>query len=119
MSDDLRRLETEEQVERFYRARRRGGACAACGRKLEGDEPVYVEPFEDVRRQRGGFWAQAAVGSECASGELLHDAATRGPEHCAGCERPMYYGRADARRRRALCSQNCRSRADRRRQAGG
>jgi hypothetical protein len=118
VNDALRRLETEEQAERFYRARRRGGQCAACGRELAKDEPVFIERFEDAR----GRWntrATGPVGAECASTWLRRDAMDREPEHCAGCLRPMYYGVDHARRGRALCSQGCRHRALKRRQAGG
>ncbi len=45
MSDDVRRLTTEEQRERLHLARQRGGLCAACGRVLSDGEPVYVERF--------------------------------------------------------------------------
>jgi hypothetical protein len=45
MSDDPRRLTTEEQRERLYAARYRGSMCAACGRTLDPGEPVYWEQF--------------------------------------------------------------------------
>jgi len=118
VNDEVRRLRTEEQAERFYLARRRGGACAACGRELEHDEPIYVERFEDVR----GQWphrVRGPVGIECASDELRNDAMSRDPERCVGCRRPMYFGVESVRRRRTTCSQPCRNRAIKLRQAEG
>jgi len=118
MNDALRRLGTEEQVERFYRARRQGGMCAACGRALADDEAVYIERFTDAR----GRWTNRAIGpmgAECASTQLRQDTTNREPERCAGCLRPMYYGVESTLRRRALCSQACRHRAVKRWQAGG
>ena len=118
MNDEVRRLETEEQTERFYRARRRGGECTACGRELTDSETVYIERFTDVR----GRWVnrpRGPVGAECASDELRHAAASREPERCAGCGRPVYYRVESTRRKQALCSQICRNRAAVRRQAGG
>ena len=117
MNDAVRRLGTDEQVERFYRARRRGGGCAACGRSLGENEPVYIERFHDVR----GRWntrATGPVGAECASAGLLQDTTDREAERCVGCGRHMYYGVESARRKRALCSQACRHLAAKRRQAG-
>ena len=118
MSDDRRWLRTEEDVERFYRARRRGGECAACGRDLAKDEPIFIERFQDVRGQRTNRM-QGPVGFECASTELRLAVLGRTPEQCAGCSRPVYYGVDSKRRRQALCSQDCRNRAAMRRRGGG
>jgi hypothetical protein len=119
MSDEARRVMTEEEHDRFHLARKRGGMCAACGRVLADGEPVYVEPF--------AFWpggghvtrAYGPVGVECASMELRYDAERREPERCAGCGRPMHYREADVRRRRAICSRRCAARADRARWEAG
>jgi len=119
VNDEVRCLRTEEDVERFYLARRRGGECAACGRALTVDEPVYIERFEDARRRGAGPHVKCPVGAECASSELRRDALTREAERCAGCGRPVYYGGESTRRRQALCSQACRNRAASRRQVGG
>jgi hypothetical protein len=102
VSDDLRRLTTEEQREQLFTARRRGGMCAACGRVLSADEPAYIERFVV-----GGTWAAAPVGVECASPELLQQVAGQEPERCAGCGRGVYYRMASSRRRQALCSRAC------------
>jgi hypothetical protein len=116
VSDEVRRLRTEEDVARFYRARRQGGECAACGRRFGEIETVYIERFEDARRRDGGLQSQGPVGAECASTWLLQRATNREAERCAGCLRPMYYGVEHKRRRQALCSQNCRHLAVKRRQ---
>jgi hypothetical protein len=77
MSDDRRRLETEEQAERFFRARRRGGECAACGRGLGEVEPVYIERFLDAREH----WRNRARGPVGPVGRVcLRPVATRHDE---------------------------------------
>jgi hypothetical protein len=102
LSDDLRRLTTEERREQLYTARRYGGMCASCGRVLSADETVYIERFAG-----GGTWAEGPVGVECASPELLHQVAGQEPERCAGCGRGVYYRGASTKRQRALCSRYC------------
>ena len=109
MSDDLRRLTTEEQREQLYTARRRGGMCAGCGRVLSAAETVYIERFEIGPMAGYGTVARAAVGGECASPELLHQVAGQEPERCAGCGRGVYYRVASTKRRQALCSRYCRA----------
>src|SRR5438046_2087419 len=111
MSDNLRRLTTEEQRERLYLARRRGGMWAACGRVIGGDETVYVEHFRIGPEGSLGVIVWAAVGAECVSPSFLDDTREREPERCAGCGRGMYYRVPNTRRRRALCSRYCAGRA--------
>jgi hypothetical protein len=105
VSPVVRSLTTEEDRERFHAARRIGGLCAACGRALAPDEPVYVERFAT-----GMSYVHGPVGVECASSELLER--TRGwePERCVGCGRAMYYRAVGPRRVRAICSRRCVSR---------
>ena len=74
MSDDPRRLVTQEQWDRLHIARNNGGGCAACGRPLVDGEAVYVEQLViDIPRPPGQYVgarrgvAQAPVGAECAS----------------------------------------------------
>jgi hypothetical protein len=126
MSDDPRRLTTEEERERVRAARRRGSLCARCGKMLAADEPVYVErvavilkPFTAASTrssQRTVHW-DMPVGVECAAPEFVRRTEGRAPERCAGCGRPVYYTVQRAGRRRAVCSQVCRSRADNARRA--
>ena len=111
MSPHVRHLTTEAQREQFHLARRRGGMCAACGRRLDDGEPVYVERFT-LRPEKGRqTWSYGPVGAECASPESRQHARTQELEPCAGCGRPVSYRVAVDRRRRALCSKNCAQRA--------
>ena len=120
MSDDPRRLVTEEQRERLYAARYRGGLCAACGRVLVEGEPVYIDQVLVDRKPLaapGAGWTRATglreapLGEECASPAFLARTRERPPERCEWCERPMYYATQRAGRRRALCSKRCLERA--------
>ncbi len=111
MSDDLRRLTTEEQREQFHMARRRGGRCVACDRALDPNETVYIEQFEIGPESGLGVVARAAVGVECASPEFVEEMEGQEPERCAGCGRGVYYRASSIRRRQALCSRACSARA--------
>jgi len=125
MSDGPRRLTTDEQRRWLYASRQRGGLCAACGRALADDEPVYIEPVAVDRKPLaapGAWWQQATalreapLGRECASPGFLAVARERPPERCDGCGRPMYYATERAGRHRAVCSKRC---LDRARRTGG
>ena len=116
--DERRRVLTEEQAERLYRARRHGGLCAACGRDLAADETVYIERFEDARGRRTSQLV-GPVGVECSSDALRRAAPRRDPEWCAACGRPMYDRVGHTARTRAVCSQQCRRRAPKLQAGGG
>ena len=112
----MRRLTTDEQRERFYAAKDRGGLCAACGRPLGADEPVYIERVVVDRKllaAPGARWSHrsayrdAPLGEECASPEFLARTQGQTPEPCEHCGRPVYYDVARARRLRTLCSMRC------------
>ena len=114
------RLTTDAERERFSIAHERGGLCAACGRVLGGDEPVYIEPVMIERKPLtapGAWWSErpvrrdAPLGAECASPGFLARTEGRTPEWCANCERPVYYAKIRAGRRWALCSKRCSRRA--------
>jgi hypothetical protein len=107
VSDDVRRITTEAQRERFYLARKQGGQCVACSRALGADETVYVERFEAGPLTGRGTSATAPVGTECASRGFLDETKGQQSERCAGCGRGVYYRRPSARRRQALCSRVC------------
>jgi hypothetical protein len=108
MSDEgYRRVETEAQRERLYTAKRLGDRCAACGRPLGVDEPIYIEYFMATRR----IPAEAPVGVECASAAFLEGLRGREPERCVGCGRGVYYRSDRSTRRRATCSRRCATRA--------
>jgi hypothetical protein len=107
VSDDVRRITTEEQRERFYLARKQGGQCVACSRALGADETVYVERFEAGPLAGRLVYATAPVGAECVSPWFLDEMEGQEPERCAGCGRGVYYRRPSARRHQALCSRVC------------
>jgi hypothetical protein len=111
MSGDPRRLTTEEERERLHAARNNGGRCAACGKVLGPDEPVYWEHF--VVGKVGGIiqHPKAPVGAECAPPWFLEEMEQEQPEPCAGCGRPVYYAVTRAGRTRAACSRRCQLRA--------
>jgi hypothetical protein len=113
VSDEpARLLETEEQLLRLLAARRNGGVCAACDKRLVDDEIVWFELVVMRVRPRSKYWAP--LGEECVSPAFL--AATKGkvPGRCAGCGRGVYYARKGYRgneRTQSLCSRRCRYRA--------
>jgi hypothetical protein len=111
MSDDPRRLTTEEQRERLFAARYRGGMCAVCGRALDPGEPVYWERFTVGRIGGITHRPQAPVASEWASPWLRQQKEGEEPEHCVGCGRPVHYARPSVHRTEAVCSGRCRGRA--------
>jgi hypothetical protein len=107
MSDDPRRLTTEDERERLYAARYSGGLCSVCGRILDGDEPVY---WERVNVGTAGGYTNhphAPVGGECVLPGFLEEMEGRTPEPCAGCGRPVYYRGPRRGRHLALCSKRC------------
>jgi hypothetical protein len=118
VSNEQLRLTTEEERERLHAARRQGGLCAACGRELGAGETVYRERIAIVIDRSVGVGmshystvAQAPVGVECASPELLRHVEGTEPERCAGCGRGVYYRSRSSTRRQAICSKLCNSRA--------
>ena len=121
MSDDLHRVGTPEERDRFNAARALGGICAACGRALGDDEPVYIESVLLDRAAFGGPGVQwerdtvprdAPLGAECASPALVARKTGRGPERCQYCDRPVFYAKNRPGRQRASCSVRCKTRAD-------
>jgi hypothetical protein len=118
VSDDVRRVTTREEHDRFNAARSRGGLCAACGRALDPGETVYVEQMmidltalasPRVQWFRGGVRRDAPLGIECASRKFVARTAGRTPERCKRCDRPVYYAKERAGRQQAACSEHCRS----------
>ena len=114
MSVAERWARTDQQIDRMHMARRVGGFCTWCGRQLNDGETVYIDQFltGERRLRPDGLVAyrsiaNAPVGAECASPELLEEIAGQAPERCAGCGRGVYYRVVRAIRRRALCSRRC------------
>jgi hypothetical protein len=117
MSVPERWARTEGQIVLMYQARRQGGLCAWCGKRLDDGETVYIEQFLTGERpsERQGTGAHrsiasAPVGIECASPELLEQTEGQAPEPCAHCGRGVFYREARARRQQTSCSGRCRSR---------
>ena len=106
MSEGRLRVTTEADRARLQAARARAEVCGACGRPLGADETVYLERFAVVRSHLWG-----PVGRECASPDLLGQAAGTEPELCAACGRGVYYGSGYRRRGQAICSNLCAGRA--------
>ena len=122
MSDDMRRLTTDEQRARLYAARNSGGLCTACGRLLDDGEPVYIEYVAIDRKPlaaAGAQWRQTTayrdvpLGAECASPGFLARMVGQGPERCEHCGRPVYYDAEREGRYRVACSKRCSTRARR------
>ncbi len=107
MTDDPRRVLTEEERARIQEAKRSGRLCALCGRGIDEGETVWLE-WIAIHGEYGGVsrW-RAPVGAECASPAFRTATEGEQPERCAGCGRGVYYRTADPRRRRATCSKRC------------
>ena len=121
MSDERRRPTEEERDATIFAAKKEGGICAACGRVLSADEPVWQRRLE-VRRDWGSYFSEthrwAFVGRECAAPDALEESDGREPIACEGCGRGMHY--PVARRLRAtVCSHRCQAAVQRRRSRGG
>ena len=113
MTDDTRRVVDRAGVVHLFEARTKGGMCAACGRLLAIDEPVWVERLEvAVAGWRVGAY-RAPVGRECASAAAVRETAGREPGRCVGCGRGVYYRQGGSGRRPewASCSRRCAARA--------
>ncbi len=117
MSDEPRRVVTQEALDRLHLARRRGGQCAACGKALHPREPVYWEPLVvDIDRSALGLrhyttTLEAPVATECVSATFRSAMSGQPAERCAGCGRGVYYRAPNPRRQRPACCQRCRGRA--------
>ncbi len=109
MSDDARRVLSEEARARIQAARRDGGLCGLCGRALADGEPVWMERVEvgPYHSGRGAIYWRTPVCGACASPAFRAETDGTAPERCAGCGRPIYYGATARGRRVALCSKRC------------
>lgn len=118
MSDDVRRLTTDEQRQWLALAKERGGICAACGRTLDDGEPVFIERLEVELKPLtapGAVWARktvnrdAVLGKECASPKFVARTSRLPSEPCEGCGRPVFYAVERAGRSHTFCSRRCAS----------
>ena len=112
MTDDVRRVLTDEGRARIQAAKVRGGTCALCGRALAEGETVWIERLGvgPAYNGRGAIYWRAPVCGACASPASRAETEGTEPERCAGCGRPIYYGATARGRRVALCSKRCGSR---------
>jgi len=112
----------EEREAAIFEAKKEGGICAACGRVLAADEPVWRERLASRAAWSSYFglahrWA--LVGRECATPEILEANEGQEPVACLGCGRGIHYAGALASRRSTVCSRRCRATVRRRRSKGG
>ncbi len=121
MRDERRVVSNDEREAAIFEAKREGGICAACGRALSDDEPVWRQRLAS----RAGWGPHfrpahrwALVGRECATPEILEADAGQDPVACLGCGRAMHYLPAHGRRA-TVCSHRCRVTVQRRRPKGG
>ncbi len=120
MSDDVRRMTTDEEREQLRMAKELGGLCAVCGRTLGEGERVYIRRvaigtrlFGDPSRPGTSVFAEAPVGAECAPPDLVAEGSECNPMPCVGCGRHVIHAVKHPRRRQVACSLRCR------RSAGG
>jgi len=122
MHDDSRPMTHEERDAIIIEAKKEGGICAACGRVLSGDDPVWRERLASRRGWSAYFrpaYRRALVGRECATPEILEANEGQEPVACLGCGRGIHYAGAPASRRSTVCSARCRVTMYRRRSKGG
>ena len=121
MHDDSRPMTHDERDAAICAAKKEGGMCAACGRALSADEPVWRRRMASRLGWGSHFRPtsrRALVGRECAAPETLEASEGREPAACAGCGRGMHYPVARSRRA-TVCSTRCRLTVQRRRSKGG
>ena len=112
----------DERNAAIFEAKKEGGICAACGRVLAADEPVWRERLVSRAAWSSYFgpahrWA--LVGRECATPEILEANEGQEPVACLGCGRGIHYAGALASGRSTVCSRRCRATVRRRRSKGG
>ena len=121
MSDERRRRTEEEREAAIFEAKKEGGICAACGRVLAADEPVWRERLASRRGWSAYFRPasrRALVGRECAAPETVEESEGREPVACRGCGRGLHYPVARSRRA-TVCSTRCRATVQRRQSKEG
>ena len=121
MYDDSRPMTDDERNAAIFAAKKEGGICAACGRVLSADEPVWRRRLES-RAGWGPHFEPAYrwvfVGRECATSEAVEASEGRAPVACAGCGRGLHAAVGPGLRATA-CSTRCRVTMQRRRSKGG
>ena len=109
MSDDARRVLTEEERALARIAKAYGLTCGSCGKPLAEGETVWIERLgvAPASSGRGAIYWRAPVCGACASPALRVETEGVEPERCAGCGRGVHYGSQARRSRLALCSRTC------------
>ena len=112
MTDDARRVLTEEERALARIARAYGLVCGSCGKALAKGETVWMQRLGvgPTYSGRGVIYWRAPVCGACASPAFRADTEGAQPEPCADCGRGVYYGSRTRRSRLALCSRTCGSR---------
>ena len=122
MRDERRVPNHEEREAAIFEAKKEGGICAACGRVLAADEPVWRERLASRRGWSVYFrpaYRRAFVGRECATPETVEANEGQEPVACLGCGRGIHYAGAPASRRSTVCSVRCRVTVQRRQSKEG
>ena len=123
MSDDARRVLSEEERARARLAKAYALVCGSCGKPLAEGETVWMQRLGvgPTYSGRGAIYWRAPVCRACASPALRAETEGAEPERCAGCGRGVHYASGAHRGRVALCSRTCgsRYRLARAREAGG
>ena len=121
MRDERRVPNHEERDATIFEAKKEGGICAACGRVLSTDEPVWQRRLAS-RAGWGPHFGPAYrwvfVGRECATPEVLEASEGRAPVACAGCGRGLHVAVGPGRDA-TTCSTRCQVTMYRRRSKGG
>ena len=109
MTDDARRVLTEEEKALARIAKAYGLVCGSCAKPLAEGETVWMQRLGvgPTYSGRGAIYWRAPVCDACASPAFRAATEETEPGRCAGCGRGVYY-QADRRRRGlALCSRTC------------
>ena len=109
MTDDARRVLTEEERARVRLARPYGLVCGSCGAPLAEGEPVWIQRLGvgPTSGGRGAIYWRAPVCESCAAPSFRAQTEGADPEPCAACGRGVYYQSTHPRRRFVLCSKRC------------
>ncbi len=121
MSGGRRVANAEEPDAAILKAQKDGGICAACGRELSADEPVWRRRVASRLGWSSHFseaYRWVFVGRECAAPEAVEASEGATPVACAGCGRGLHVAVGPGRGVTA-CSTRCKTAAWRRRSRGG
>ena len=112
MSDNARRVLSDEGRVRARLARAYGLVCGACGTPLAEGETVWVQRLGvgPYHSGRGAIYWRAPVCAACASPAFRAEMEGTEPERCGSCGRGVYYQTGHRPRRVARCSKRCGSR---------